>query len=92
MFGETTISYVKIGNHPIETAIYKWLFGVPGAWYMFTYIYQNKNLLNEGKYTVRPMISVMGRVSTVLSSGSVGGHVSFRKPRTFFKILPPPEV
>ncbi len=25
MFGETTISYVKIGNHPIETAIYKWL-------------------------------------------------------------------
>ena len=27
MFGETTISYVK--NHPIETTIYKWLFGVP---------------------------------------------------------------
>ena len=25
MFGETTISYVKIGNHPIETTIYKWL-------------------------------------------------------------------
>ena len=31
MFGETTISYVKIGNHPIETTIYKWLFGVPGS-------------------------------------------------------------
>ena len=31
MFGETTISYVKIGNHPIETTIYKWLFGVPGT-------------------------------------------------------------
>ena len=30
MFGETTISYVKICNHPIETTIYKWLFGVPG--------------------------------------------------------------
>ena len=30
MFGETTISYVKIGNHPIETTIYIWLFGVPG--------------------------------------------------------------
>ncbi len=30
MFGETTISYVKIGNHPIETTIYKWLFAVPG--------------------------------------------------------------
>ena len=29
MFGETTISYVKIWNHPIETTIYKWLFGVP---------------------------------------------------------------
>ena len=25
MFGETTISYVKIGTHPIETTIYKWL-------------------------------------------------------------------
>ena len=25
MFGETTISYVKIWNHPIETTIYKWL-------------------------------------------------------------------
>ena len=31
MFGETTISYVEIGNHPIETTIYKWLFGVPGC-------------------------------------------------------------
>ena len=31
MFGETTISYVKILNHPIETTIYKWMFQVPGA-------------------------------------------------------------
>ena len=30
MFGETTIFHVKIWNHPIETTIYKWLFGVPG--------------------------------------------------------------
>ena len=30
MFGGTTISYIKIWNHPIETTIYKWLFGVPG--------------------------------------------------------------
>ncbi len=30
MFGETTISYVKIWNHPIEPTIYIWLFGVPG--------------------------------------------------------------
>ena len=29
MFGETTILHVKIWNHPIETTIYKWLFGVP---------------------------------------------------------------
>ena len=28
MFGETTIFYIKIWNHPIETSIYKWLFGV----------------------------------------------------------------
>ena len=28
--GETTISYIQIWNHPIETTISKWLFGVPG--------------------------------------------------------------
>ena len=32
MFGETTIFHVKIWNHPIETTIYKWLFGVPGIY------------------------------------------------------------
>ena len=32
MFGETTIFHVKIVNHPIETTIYKWLFGVPGRY------------------------------------------------------------
>ena len=32
MFGETTIFYVMIWNHPIETSIYKWSFGVPGSW------------------------------------------------------------
>ena len=32
MFGETTISYVKIGNHPIDGQpfINGWLQGVPG--------------------------------------------------------------
>ena len=25
MFGETTIFYIKIWNHPIETSVYKWL-------------------------------------------------------------------
>ena len=30
MFGETTISYIKIWNHPIETTICKWLLQVPG--------------------------------------------------------------
>ena len=30
MFGETTISHVRISNHPIETTIKIWLFGVPG--------------------------------------------------------------
>ena len=43
MFGETTISYVKIGNHPIETTIYKWLFGVPGLCY-----YKLRDLINLG--------------------------------------------
>ena len=30
-----TISYVKIGNHLIDTTIYKWLFGVPGIYRCF---------------------------------------------------------
>ena len=30
MFGETTMSYVKIWNDSIETTIYKCLFRVPG--------------------------------------------------------------
>ena len=38
MFGETTISYVKIGNHPIETTIYKQMFQVPGI-YIYIIIY-----------------------------------------------------
>ena len=25
MFGETTIFYIKVWNHPVETTIYKWL-------------------------------------------------------------------
>ena len=44
MFGETTISYVKIRNHPIETTIYKWLFGVPDI-----YIYIYRAYLDRGK-------------------------------------------
>ena len=35
MFGETTIFYIKIWNHPIETPICKWLFGVPGSYSVF---------------------------------------------------------
>ena len=31
MFGETTISYVKNWNHPIETTTNKWMFEVPGC-------------------------------------------------------------
>jgi len=31
MFGETTIFYVMIWNHPVETTIKNWLFGLPGA-------------------------------------------------------------
>ena len=30
MFGETTISQVKVWNHPTETTILKWMFHVPG--------------------------------------------------------------
>ena len=31
-YGETTISQVKVWNHPTETTITKWLFGVPGMY------------------------------------------------------------
>jgi len=30
MFGETTIFYLMIWNHPVETTMKNWLFGVPG--------------------------------------------------------------
>ena len=33
MFGETTISYVKNWNHPVETTTNKWMFGVPGKYW-----------------------------------------------------------
>ena len=51
MFVETTIPYVKIWNHPIETTIYKWMFGVPG-----TYIY----LLLSDECTSQLSRSVLG--------------------------------
>ena len=35
MFGETTISYVKIWNHQIETTTNKWMFEVPGRYTNF---------------------------------------------------------
>ena len=34
MFGETTIFYVKVWNHPTETTIYKQMFQVPGILYI----------------------------------------------------------
>ena len=30
--GETTIFHVKICNHPTETTLLKWMFGVPGTY------------------------------------------------------------
>ncbi len=48
MFGETTIFYVKVWNHPTETTIYKQMFQVPGiyilVWRMF--------MVNVGKYNI----------------------------------------
>ena len=35
MFGETSIFYIKIWNHPIKTSVYKLLFGVTG-WLIVT--------------------------------------------------------
>ena len=35
MFGETTISQVKVWNHPTETTIFKWMFRVPGCYVSF---------------------------------------------------------
>ena len=43
MFGETTIFYVKVWNHPTETTIYKQMFQVP---------YQQKNIFQPNKIDV----------------------------------------
>ena len=41
MFGETTISYIEIWNHPIETTIYKLMFQVPGSHIYFSHFSKN---------------------------------------------------
>ena len=50
--GETTISYVKNWNHPIETTTNKWMFEVPGihqiylsAYKQSIYIYQSMQMI-----------------------------------------------
>ena len=48
-----TVSYVKIGNHPIETTIYKWLFGVPGVYiYNILHILLKMNLFQKRPWTM----------------------------------------
>ena len=64
---ETTISYVKIGNHPIETTIYKWLFGVPEG-----YLFSSQFLSHHVTVTV---FCGMGPAGT----GAAAGH---RAPRS----------
>ena len=49
MFGETTISYIKIWNHPIETTTYKWMFQVPGN---YGQIHRKNNSNPTGKQTL----------------------------------------
>ena len=38
MFGETTVFYVTIWSHPVETTINNWLFRVPGI-YIYTWVF-----------------------------------------------------
>jgi len=53
MFGETTIFYIKIWNHPTETSIYKWLLGVPGAtWMLFFCCTNNSEQPNQHPHSV----------------------------------------
>ena len=37
-FGETTISYIKIWNRPIETTICNWLFGVLASFWLGIFV------------------------------------------------------
>ena len=61
MDGETTISHVKILNHPIETTIYKWLFRVPGQYY-FGHISLIQKSDSAFGNPARPMSSPMQRL------------------------------
>jgi len=47
MFGGTTIFYVEIWNHPIETTIKNWLFGVPGKSQQFFIIFGGTEYFSE---------------------------------------------
>ena len=53
MFSETTISHGQIWNHPIETAIQKWLFGVPGR---YLYLRDITRPFQECSTSLNPLI------------------------------------
>ena len=58
--------YIKIWNHPIETTIYKWLFGVPGA-----YIHTSKSGVLQFSRLFKPRCNICK--NTQLPTASQGG-------------------
>ena len=80
MFGETTISYVKIGNHPIETTIYKWLFGVPGSSLTSKLCFLKHNNFQVIQATSPNFIQTIVGLVTI-SPRLLNGHVSFHHPK-----------
>ena len=76
MFGETTISYVKVWNHPIETTIYKWLFGVPGIYIYIQYACQGKRWAAKMVFSALEESTKVGKIKKFLSILLMG----FRNP------------
>ena len=79
MFGETTISYVKIWNHPIETTIFKWMFQVPGNQVsnFHTFEGHSNSPIKESGFFVRkiigkPPLTTATAAGCFLQGGSVG--------------------
>ncbi len=93
MFGETTISHVKILNHPIETTIKNWLFRVPGQYY-FGHISLIQKSDSAFGNPARPMSSPMqrlwmwlDRLKFVFESFAAKQKVNFLDPRSFSSTL-----
>ena len=76
MFGETTIFYKKIWNHPIEATIYKWLFRVPGCGCIFLKKRVTTKLVREASFASK-MPCHKHRSCCIFVLMMLNGHCSY---------------